>query len=284
MKALANFFGDAAAVFRRRGALLARLGCVLRYWFSYERGRLRGLGRDESRLQALAAMSADGALRRVVRVELGEGLNAELDVYCAVFLVREILDDGTYRRPGFVPEPGWTVVDVGAHQGIFTLDAARRVGSAGRVIAVEPFAFNRELLERNVAANELGNVSVCAQAAAETRETKTLYATPLSTGWQSLVLTGEGRVPMPIEAERLDAILSARGVGRVDLLKIDVEGAWRLVFAGAPELLAQRPRVVMEVEGDDAEVAAATSRLRELGYAVERDHSVLFASASLEKR
>lgn len=278
MKALANFLGDVSAVFRRRGALLARLGCVLRYWYFYERGRLRGLGRDESRLAALAAMSASGHLRRVVRVELDGGLSAQLDVYCAVFLVREILDDGTYRRPAFVPEPGWNVVDVGAHQGIFTLDAARRVGPAGRVIAVEPFAFNRGLLERNIAANELDNVSVCAQAAAEARETKMLYATPLSTGWQSLVLTGEGRVPMPIEAERLDAILSSRGVGRVDLLKIDVEGAWRLVFAGAPELLAKRPRVVMEVEGDEAEVSSATARLRELGYAVERDHSVLFAA------
>ncbi len=284
MRALANFIGDLAAQLRRRGGLGARLLCVLRYWARYEFGRLRGLDRGQSRLAALAAMSSSGALSAVVRVSIGGGMTAELDVFSAAFLTREILDDGTYRRPGFVPEAGWTVVDVGAHQGLFTLDAARRAGPSGRVVSVEPFAFNRSLLERNVAANALGNVSVCPQAAAEEHATKTLYATPYSTGWQSLVLTGDGRVGASVESERLDAILSARGIERVDLLKVDVEGAWRLVFAGAPRLLARRPRIVMEVEGDEAEVDAARARLRELGYAVERDHSVLFARPEAEIR
>ena len=277
MKALFNFAGDLTAQFRRRGGLGARLSCVIRYWLAYESCRLRGLGRDESRLAALTALSASGALERVVETELGAGQRARLDVFSAAFLIREIIDDGTYRRPGFVPQPGWVVVDVGAHQGIFTLDAARRVGSGGRVVSVEPFAPNRALLESNVKANGLANVAVCAQAAAETRGTKTFYVTPLSTGWQSLVLTGEGRVPTTIEAETLDALLNERGVGAADLLKVDVEGAWRLVLAGAAGLLARRPRIVMEVEGDDAEVDAASARLRELGYVVERDHSVLFA-------
>ena len=197
--------------------------------------------------------------------------------FSAAYLTQEILDEGAYRAPGFVPQAGWVVVDVGAHQGLFTLDCARRAGPTGRVISVEPFPFNRALLERNVAANRLDHVEISPFAAAEAKETKTFYVTPYSMGWQSLVFTGEGRVPTQVEADRLDAILAAHGVEKVDLLKVDVEGAWRLVFAGAPALLSRRPRIVMEVEGDDAEVGAASSRLRELGYTVERRDSVLFA-------
>ncbi len=280
MKALANFSADLAAQFRRRGGLAARLLCVWRYWAAYERGRLAGLSRDDSRLRALSVMEKKGALSPTAVMEIGDGLHAELDVFSAAFLAREILDDGTYRRPGFVPERGWTVVDVGAHQGLFCLDAARRVGPGGRVVAVEPFAPNYERLERNLKANGLSWVLASSRAAAEARGTRTLHATPIASGWQSLVISGADRVAIPIEAERLDDILAGFGVDRVDLIKIDVEGAWRLVFAGAPRLLACRPRLVMEVEGGPSEVDEAAESLRGLGYAVERVGSILFARAA----
>ncbi|MDE2143635.1 MAG: FkbM family methyltransferase [Elusimicrobia bacterium] len=278
MKALRNFLRDVSAQFRRPGGLLPRLACVLRFWAGYEWARLKGKSQGDSRLAAMAGLAGRGLNASTVTTRTAGGLSIELDVFSAVYLLQEIIDEGTYRAPGFVPEAGWTVVDVGAHQGIFTLDCARRVGPAGRVLAVEPFPFNRALLERNVKANGLAWVSVSPFAAAEARETKTFYVTPYSTGWQSLVFTGDARVPTQVEAERLDAVLAAQGVDRVDLLKVDVEGAWRLVFAGAPALLARRPRIVMEVEGDEAEVAAATARLRELGYGVERRDSVLFGT------
>lgn len=268
---------DLASQFRRCGGLGARLACVLRYWTLYVGGRLKGLDRAQSRLEALASMAAGGALSSRVILSLGDGLHAELDVFSSAFLLREIFDDGTYRLPGFIPQEGWVVVDVGAHQGLFTLDAARRVGRGGRVVSVESFPFNRDLLERNLAANHFDRVSVAPVAAAEAKGPRTFYVTPYSTGWQSLVFQGEGRVPTQVAADTLDSILDERGIEHVDLLKVDVEGAWRLVFAGAPKLLARRPRIVMEVEGDEAEVGAAMEHLRGMGYDVERRFSVVFA-------
>ena len=277
MIALRNLIGDLATQFRRSGDLAARLTCVLRYWRLYVAHRLQGLSQDDSRLRTLAKMAQTGSNKRLVDVAIGDGLRAEMDVFSAAYLLREILDDGTYRAPGFVPEGGWTVVDVGAHQGIFTLDSARRVGPAGRVISVEPFPSNRELLKRNIDRNRLTQAEIAPFAAAEAAGPRTLYITQYATGGQSLVFTGDDRVPMTIDARPLDAILEERGIRNVDLLKIDVEGAWRLVFAGAPKLLAQRPRLVMEVEGDEAEVAAATQAVVALGYAVEFRSPVLFA-------
>ncbi len=277
MIALRNLIGDLAAQFRHSGNLTARLGCVLRYWWLYVGHRLQGMSRDDSRLQALAKMAQTGSSKRLVNVALGDGLHAEMDVFSAAYLLREIIDDGTYRSAGFVPEKGWTVVDVGAHQGIFTLDSARRVGPTGRVVSVEPFPSNRDILQRNIARNQLTHVEVVPFAAAETSGPKTLYITQYVTGGQSLVFMGNDSVPMTIDARPLDAILDERGIKSVDLLKIDVEGAWRLVFAGATRLLTRRPRIVMEVEGDDTEVAAAKQAVAALGYVVEFRPPVLFA-------
>ncbi len=279
MKALLNLLADLGSQLKRPGGRLRRLLCVLRYWALYERGRLRGQGRGESRLAALAALARSGEVSATVVMGLGGGLRAELDVFSAAFLAKEILDDETYGRPGFVPQEGWVVVDVGAHQGLFTLEAARRVGPRGRVLSFEPFAFNRDILARNVAANSLAWVEVVGLAASDARGSRELYVSPYNTGWQSLVFKdGDERVATRIETDTLDHALDERGAGRVDLLKVDVEGAWRLVFAGAPRLLARRPRIIMEVEGDDAEVEQARERLMGLGYGVERGGSVLFAA------
>lgn len=277
MKALINLWKDLAAQFRRRGALGARIFCVLNYWREYIAARRRGLGQGEARLEALRAIAAGGAPERTVVVSWPNGLSAELDLFSACYLATEVVDDAVYRRPGFLPAPGQTVVDVGAHQGLFTLQAARAVGPAGRVISVEPFPNNRALLERNIALNGISWATVVACAAAERSGEATLNITRLVSGGQSLVYSRDSDKKLSIRVEPLDAILESRGVGRVDLLKIDVEGAWRQVFAGAPRVLAARPRLVMEVEGGDAERDAAAARLRELGYETECEGSMVYA-------
>ena len=278
LTALGNLVDDLLAQFKRRGALGRRLGCVLRYWGLYLKGRLAGLDRGESRLRALASLARRGDVRQVVEVEFESGLRAKLDLFSATFLAKEILDDGAYRRPGFEPRPGWTVVDVGAHQGLFTLEAARLVGPKGRVLSFEPFEFNRGLLASNLSENGLSWAELVPAAAAETAGSRELFVSPYSTGWQSLVLKeGDERVAVRIETDTVDRALAARGVSRADLIKVDVEGAWRLVFAGASKLLESRPRVVMEVEGGESEISAARAHLEGLGYAVETDGFMLFA-------
>ncbi len=58
--------------------------------------------------------------------------------------------------------PGATFVDVGANIGVFTLPAARKVGSQGRIVGVEASPTVFPYLEHNVAVNDLANI--CSQA------------------------------------------------------------------------------------------------------------------------
>ncbi len=142
--------------------------------------------------------------------------------------------------------PGQTVVDVGANIGVNTVYAATRVGPTGQVIAVEPAGDNLDVLRRNVAMNQLGNVQVAALAAGRTRETREFFlrgdVSAVNSFYAESIyaeVTGVVRVPV----EPLDDLVP----GDADVVKIDVEGAELDVLAGMPRLL-RSPRIGLVVE------------------------------------
>jgi hypothetical protein len=76
-----------------------------------------------------------------------------------------------------------------------------------------------------------------------------------------------------VRACSLDAIVSSSGISRVDVLKIDVEGAELLVLKGAQETLARfRPYLLVELDDDllkpmQTSSSEVISFLQGLGYA-----------------
>jgi FkbM family methyltransferase len=168
-----------------------------------------------------------------------------------ISLMPELVANGTYDAPftAFVQrniKPGDTVIDVGAHVGLFTLLLAYNVWDTGRVIAYEPCPRMLELLRDNVGMGWLGDrVEIVAKAAAATSGTLSFLAPTRYTMTGSLrpvehLLTTQDRVDtvdrIEVEAEPIDV-----HVGRfeqIDLIKIDVEGAENQVFTGMEQLLA----------------------------------------------
>jgi FkbM family methyltransferase len=174
---------------------------------------------------------------------------------------------------------GGTFVDVGAHVGWYTLKAAKAVGPKGLVIAVEP---NRETLIRlrdNIRASGVSAFVVVAPVACSDSETTlTFYAAPrANTGESSLSFANaaqEGGIAAsyPVRARRLDDIVKEAHAGRVNAIKIDVEGAEFLVLKGAAETL-DRDRPILSVEllepglhSMGTSVAEVTAFLRSHGY------------------
>ncbi|HVE12495.1 MAG TPA: FkbM family methyltransferase [Elusimicrobiota bacterium] len=280
MQALKNVWAEVRAQFGARGALLARLAAVLAYYALYACSRAAGRSQDDARVRALFALNHRlGLARRVVEVRLRDGSRLALDLMSAAFFIKEFQEDRMYEAfPEFVPGIGQTVIDVGGHQGLFTVPAARRVGPSGRVLAVEPAPANRALLERNVAANGLKNVAVAAEAASDAPGSAALHDSKLSTSY-SLVFREEESSSQSVPTRTLDEIASSLGVSRADLIKIDVEGAALKVLAGSSALLALRPRLVMEVEGTDADRGAVARFLDARGFAVRESRGILYAEA-----
>jgi FkbM family methyltransferase len=156
-------------------------------------------------------------------------------------------------------QPGMTVLDIGAHHGLYTLLASKRVGFRGRVIAFEPSPRERKALLLHVRMNLCWNVSVQRLAlGSEEMETDLYVVEGMQTGCNSLrppiVVSGTSRVRVLVT--RLDTWLSSQKIRRVDFIKLDVEGGELEALRGAEQLLMRRPRPVMLVEVQDIRTRA----------------------------
>ncbi len=144
---------------------------------------------------------------------------------------------------------GDTFIDVGANIGYFALLGASLVGPAGRVIAFEPNPANCDLLRRSVAANDFAErIDLHPMAVAE-RRMQLRFVTPgidsngrLATSAEEA--TQESDLPS-IEAVSLDETLA--GLARIDVIKLDVEGAEARAWQGMQAIIARhRPALVFE--------------------------------------
>jgi FkbM family methyltransferase len=195
---------------------------------------------------------------QVVRLLDGSGLSMEVVPRDEIgrFLYLYGLWDltGTRLMQAFL-RPGMTVLDVGANIGYFTLLAAQQVGQDGLVHSFEPHDEIRSRLERNIRRNGLRNVVVRSEAVTRSTGEVAFYRSADATN-QGISSTIEGSTtlgqareerPMIVPAIRLDDVAETLG-RRVDLLKIDVEGAEKAALEGGESLLAapDAPLVLLE--------------------------------------
>lgn len=168
---------------------------------------------------------------------------------------------------------GEVVWDIGANVGLFTFAAAVRVGSSGRVLAVEPDTVLVELLRRS---SELPQncdlrVDVLPVAVADAARivefaiAKRGRSTNFISGAAFSTQTGGVREHQLVAAVTLDWLLERYPAPR--FVKIDVEGAESMVFRGAEKLLSQvRPVILCEVADQCSN--DVTGILKKHGYAL----------------
>lgn len=151
---------------------------------------------------------------------------------------------------------GGTVVDVGANIGLITIALARAVRSPGRVIAFEPVRQNLEFLRHNIETNWLMNIVEVHEVAASNADgTATML---VSDDWNSLGSLTQDEIHLtagyPATNQRSEDVTTARldttlaHLDRIDLVKIDVEGAEDFVFDGMTDLFTRGAvdRIVFE--------------------------------------
>jgi len=176
--------------------------------------------------------------------------------------------------------PGMVCLDVGANLGEAAMHMARKTGFSGRVLAFEPVPPVRARLEQHVAHNGLGDVirvESLALSSGEGRVTMS-YASAAepNQGMGSMVRVDNEDTALRIEVatQSLDALVTARGLTRIDLIKIDVQGAEPLVLSGARETLAHfSPDLLLEVSPEDLRFMGTDSRalcagVEALGYSL----------------
>jgi FkbM family methyltransferase len=146
-----------------------------------------------------------------------------------------------------------TVVDAGAHHGLYTLLASKRVGWHGRVIAVEPSPRECDRLEKHLRLNRCSNTELVSCALGENPGETDLYLVDGFQDWCNSLRPPAVDEPVRtvrVSVRRLDDVLAELGVSKVDFIKLDVEGAELSVLYGAMKLLQResRPAILAEVQ------------------------------------
>jgi FkbM family methyltransferase len=167
---------------------------------------------------------------------------------------------------------GDVVIDVGANVGLYTIEASRLVGDVGRVLAVEPVPQHVESLRRSLDANHMSNVEVMVTAAGDSSGTAALGRGENSNLGMYSVGHGTPRDRMEVTLSRIDDIVQQRGLSKVDLVKLDIEGAEYRALCGMLETLAShKPTLLIELNEEAMARCETTSlavkdMLRDLGY------------------
>ncbi|MDA8045861.1 MAG: FkbM family methyltransferase [Actinomycetota bacterium] len=175
---------------------------------------------------------------------------------------------------------GQVFVDVGANVGYFTLLGAQLVGQEGLVVAVEAHPELAAILQRNVVINGVYGYVTCHQKAAWSENTELQFnirenfAGNSSAGTiaaADMTRLGDTERPVTVDAVVLDDLL--QHLPRVDVIKVDVEGAEVHVFQGLRRTLAANPQAVVMFEWAPAQIesvgdtpAQLIALVEELGF------------------
>ncbi|MDF3081841.1 FkbM family methyltransferase [Burkholderia sola] len=197
----------------------------------------------------VAVNCGNGAV--LVRTEAGFALCAENDhALLASLLETGELERGTRLLIEKFLEPGNCFIDVGANIGLHTLAAARSMQGQGKIIAFEPFGPTKALLERSVWMNGFSSLVEIHQAAVSNETGHHKLFLGATSGHHSLFpldeRTSTDTEPVEVSVVKIDDIVPA--TQKVDLLKIDAEGAELQVIESAAGLIERNAELAIIVE------------------------------------
>ncbi len=145
-------------------------------------------------------------------------------------------------------KPGMNVMDVGANIGVYTAVSAKRTGPSGNIIAIEPDATNCSFIRRTIQRNGFTNVTVIEKAAGNHCGKAELYLCDLNKADHRIYNATGDRQTVSIEMTTIDAILESALIPRLDLMKIDTQGAELLVFQGMQKTLRLSKEIKIFIE------------------------------------
>jgi FkbM family methyltransferase len=144
--------------------------------------------------------------------------------------------------------PGGTVVDIGGHIGLYSRLFSRIVGPRGRVLVFEANPENIAVLRSNLRGRRYRNVEIVWSAVSSSDGVVRLHVSPGHSNHSLLRGYTEATEIIEVPSVSIDSFLKQRGIGSVDFVKSDTEGAEPLVIEGMESTILSSPGMAMLLE------------------------------------
>ena len=148
---------------------------------------------------------------------------------------------------------GDTILDIGGYFGGFTIYAARTVGPNGKVICFEPDPRNIAILEKRINKFKLNNVILVKKALSNKIGEIKLAS---NFAFSSIVGLSKSKKFFTVETSTLDSEMRFLNIGKIDLLKMNIEGAEIEAIGGATEALKKVKHIVISSHMRDGKPTA----------------------------
>lgn len=162
--------------------------------------------------------------RKGIKIKLRVN-STDLMAFTHVWLLHE------YDKPGFEIRDADTVIDVGAHIGLFALFSSQFCKN-GKIYCFEPVKENFDLLESNLEINNISNVVATNAAISTSSGVVTIYLNEDESG-HSMYVTGSKQIQA--KSLSLQDVFDSNKLEKCNFLKIDCEGEEYKIIDSLPD-------------------------------------------------
>ncbi len=227
---------------------------------------LRKRVKDKSSLKRLKEIMQDWILVRennqyikgkyIFKIRIGKynlfmrksGASSSIDIYLEVFK-----DKHHMKLPAFQGKKDKVVVDLGANEGYYAL-GMKENNPKLKIISVEPAPETFQILKKNITGNKLKDVVAVKKAVSAKNGKITFEIVPevtaigsLNIGLQKRVWLDKKRIKkISVDSITLTELCRQHKIDKIDILKIDVEGAELDILKSSKALLKNVKKVVIE--------------------------------------
>ena len=119
---------------------------------------------------------------------------------------------------------GNTVLDLGANIGYYAIMEAKKVGSSGKIYAIEPDPRNIEILIKNLKLNKINDIFEFEHAAISNKNKKAEFNLSTKTNLSSFDIEKKQNNSKSIIVQTYDLGTYLKDKKRIDLIRMDIEG------------------------------------------------------------
>ena len=186
--------------------------------------------------------------KRPFILQLKNGIQFQVRTLMDVWIIKETCLDRDYETHGTPLQNHWTIVDIGAGLGDFTIYAAHQHPNS-RVLGLEPFPESFELLKGNLALNQIEHVTAVPIAIGKENGTTQLATTGAAVQHTTSLedVAPEDAHFIPVKTMTLATLFEEYAITQCDFLKMDCEGGeYDILLHADDETVRKIKHIAME--------------------------------------